>query len=53
MVNAYNRELADDLELLSSTVDGSDGQKAETRRTIDLSKLDSDAKSDALIDQPT
>jgi len=53
MVNAYNRNLADDLGLLSSTVDGSDGQEAGTRRTIDLSKLDRDAKSDALIEQPT
>jgi len=50
MVNAYNRDLADDLELLSSRVDGSDGQEAENRRTIDLSKLDRDTKGEALIE---
>ena len=39
LVSAYNRDLAVYLELLYSTINGSDGQESEIRYTIDLTNL--------------
>ena len=39
LVNAYNRNLAADLDLLDRAVDGIDGQETENRRTIDRTHL--------------
>ncbi len=39
LVNACNRHLAADLELLDSATGGSDGQETENRRTIDRSDI--------------
>ena len=39
LVSAYNRDLAVCLELLYSTINGSDGQESEIRYTIDLTNL--------------